>query len=102
MALIDKGKLALRKSGTTFDDEISDLIDAVIADLRNVGIIITETQTAGQPIDVDDPLITRAVMLYMKAEFGYMNDAERFRKAYDYLKCSLSLSDDYITEPEDG
>lgn len=102
MALIDKGKLALRKSGTTFDDEITDLIDAAIADLRNVGIVVTETQAAQEPIEVDDPLITRAIILYLKAEFGYLNDAERFRKAYDYLKCSLSLSDDYITELEEG
>lgn len=100
--LKDKVKLALRLSGTAFDDEVNDNIDAAIADLRLVGIVVTETQEEGSPTEVSDPLLVRAIVLYAKAEFGYLNDAERFRKAYDYLKCSLSLSEDYTTEPEGG
>ena len=34
--------------------------------------------------------------LYGKAEFGFNDDAERYRNAYDYLKCALSLAADYI------
>lgn len=100
MALLDKVKPTLRISAatTTFNDEVADIVNAAIADLRNVGIVVTETQAEGAPIDVSDPLILRAIILYAKSEFGYSEDAERFRKAYDYLKCSLSMSDDYTTE----
>lgn len=35
-----------------------------------------------------------------KAEFGFNDDAERYRNAYDYLKCALSLTADYTEESE--
>ena len=38
--------------------------------------------------------------LYAKAEFGFNDDAERYRNAYDYLKCALSLTADYTEESE--
>ena len=38
--MLDKVKLALRLSGTALDGEVSDLINAAIADLRLVGINI--------------------------------------------------------------
>ena len=47
-----------------------------------------------------DPLLDRAVVLYAKAEFGFNDDAERYRNAYDYLKCALSLTADYTEESE--
>lgn len=93
--LFDKVKLALRASGTAFDAEITDLIEAAIADLRLVGIVVTETQEEGSPTEVSDPLLIRAIILYAKAESGFFDEAERYRKAYDYLKCSLSLAGDY-------
>lgn len=96
--LKDKVKLALRATGTAFDAEITDLIEAAIADLRLVGIIVTETQEEGLPAEVDDPLLVRAIILYAKAESGFFDEAERYRKAYDYLKCSLSLSEEYTEE----
>ena len=87
--MLDKVKLALRLSGTALDGEVSDLINAAIADLRLVGINIP-----------GDPLLDRAVVLYAKAEFGFNDDAERYRNAYDYLKCALSLTADYTEESE--
>ena len=90
----------MRLSGTALDGEVSDLINAAIADLRLVGISVPEVQ--GSPSEkLGDPLLERAIVLYAKAEFGWNNDAERYRKAYDYLKCALSLSGDHI-ESEGG
>lgn len=94
--MLDKVKLALRISGNAFDDEVTDLINAAIADLRLVGIIVPETE--GSTASAVDPLISRAIVLYAKAEFGCNDDAERYRNAYDYLKCALSLAGDYIEE----
>ena len=75
--MLDKVKNALRVKTAAFDDEIQDLIDACKADLRLVSVNV------------------RAIVLYAKANFGYSEDSEKYRAAYDYLKCSLSLAGDY-------
>lgn len=93
--MLDKVKLALRLSSTALDDEVTGLILAAIADLRLVGINLPEDAGASSET-LGDPLLDRAVVLYCKAEFGYNDEAERFRKAYDYLKCALSLSSEHI------
>lgn len=104
--MLDKVKLALRLSGTALDGEVSDLINAAIADLRLVGINIP-AEAGSSSKTLGDPLLDRAVVLYAKAEFGfnddaerYRNAAERYRNAYDYLKCALSLTADYTEESE--
>ena len=84
--MLDKVKLALRLSGTALDGEVSDLINPAEAG--------SSSKTLG------DPLLDRAVVLYAKAEFGFNDDAERYRNAYDYLKCALSLTADYTEESE--
>ena len=53
--MLDKVKLALRLSGTALDGEVSDLINAAIADLRLVGINIpaeagSSSKTLGDPL----------------------------------------------------
>jgi len=88
--MLDKVKLALRISGNAFDDEVADVINAAIADLRLVGIAIPDN--GGSPDVSGDPLLVRAVILYAKANFGYLEDAEKYRSAYDYLKCALCLA----------
>lgn len=95
--MLDKVKNALRVKTAAFDGEIQDLIDACKADLRLVGVNVPEEKppAEGEEPTAGDPLITRAIILYAKANFGYSDDAERYRTAYDYLKCSLSLAGDY-------
>ena len=94
--MLDKVKNALRVKTAAFDDEIQDLIDACKADLRLVGVNVPEdTPAEGKEAAACDPLITRAIVLYAKANFGYSEDSEKYRAAYDYLKCSLSLAGDY-------
>ena len=78
---------------------MSDLINAAIADLRLVGINIP-AEAGSSSKTLGDPLLDRAVVLYAKAEFGFNDDAERYRNAYDYLKCALSLTADYTEESE--
>lgn len=94
--MLDKVKNALRVKTAAFDDEIQDLIDACKADLRLVGVNVPEdTPAEGKEATAGDPLITRAIVLYAKANFGYSEDSEKYRAVYDYLKCSLSLAGDY-------
>ena len=73
------GRLSIRTKSTAFDGEIVDLIRAARKDLENGGL-----------------LPERAVMTYIKAEFGLDNeDADQYRAAYQRLKVSLAMSSDY-------
>lgn len=88
--LTEKMRAALRISSTSekTTEEINDCIAACKADLANDGV---------NRIDEKDGLIIRAVTLYCKAEFGYNNNAEKFRNSYDTLKMRLSMSQEYNT-----
>lgn len=85
------GRLSIRTKSKAFDSEIVDLIHAAREDLALGGVLPERTR------DEEDPLIKRAVMTYIKAEFGLDNeDVDKYRAAYDRLKVSLALSSDYI------
>lgn len=90
MALIDDAKTALRIKTTAYDTEIAPMIDACKHDLELAGVNV---------IDEADPLIQRAVILYVKANFGSNPDSEKYQRSYDMLKCSLALAGDYNTAP---
>ena len=90
MALIDDVKVNLRIKSAAFDSaEIQPIIDACKTDLKLSGV---------NKVEESDPLTQRAVVLYVKASFGFSADSERYQKAYDMLKNSMALSGDYNTE----
>ena len=98
MAMLDDVKAAMRISaGTTaFDDELADLIAAARADLQLSGI------SAAKADDDTDSLIKRAIIVYVKWNFGFDNpDVDRLERAYNLLKGHLTLSQDYIPTPEE-
>lgn len=95
--MLDKVKLALRKTAAVFNDEVTDYINSAIADLRLVGISVPEVGSSDTT--TGDPLLDRAIILYAKSEDNFGGEGDRYRKAYDYLKCALSLSGDH-TESE--
>jgi len=84
--MLEKIKKSLRISNNAFDDEISDLIDSALIDLKISGVVKQ---------DETDPLIIRAVTIYCKAHFGYNENSEKFQNSYDLLKTHLVLSGDY-------
>ena len=89
MALIDDVKKVMRITNTAHDTELTDLINAAIADLKLTGITAESAVTT-------DTLIKRAVMIYVKTNFGWDNtDMEKLQKSYDLLKWHLTLSGDY-------
>lgn len=87
MIMLEKIKKSLRITHTSLDDEIRDLINAALADLRISGVVnLLET----------DPLIIRAVTVYCKANFGLDNpNSEKYQASYESLKNHLSLSGEY-------
>ena len=115
--MLDDVKTVLRISNNAYDAEIEDLIEAAKMDLRlsgvNIDKTVTETYTPEpteenpepEPVDVEvmDPLIKRAIIVYVKANFGWNNpDAENFQQSFWMLKAHLSLSQEYAEVREDA
>lgn len=95
MTILGDVKTLLRISSDAFDGEINDLTLSAIADLQLSGV---------HPSKLDaetDPLVKRAVSLYVKANFGWANeDSDKLQRSYELLKTHLTLSQEY-TESED-
>lgn len=96
-ALLISAKLVLRLHTDKFDPEVSDLIEACVADLlhRNA---IQESQLTSVPVD---PLIKRAIMTYVRAYFGTPEDPERLKADYDEQKATLMMTSGFTTWEED-
>lgn len=90
---IQKVSLALRIVTTAFDSEISDLIDAGLADMGIAGI--TED-------DETDALILRAVITYCRMNFGSPEDYDRLKASYDEQKAQLQMATGYTTWSSDN
>lgn len=79
-------KAAVRIKSDAAGQEVLDLIESCIMDLEISGVYVCSE---------NDPLVKQAVKLYCKANYGYDENTERFREAYESLKISMSLSGDY-------
>lgn len=92
--MLDKVKLALRINNNAYDSEINSLINACKRELELVGIASSNFYTS-------DHMITQAIILYCKSNFGFDNsEAERYQKAYESLKSFLILCPEYAKEKE--
>ena len=45
-------------------------------------------------VDIDNPLINHAIIIYCKAYFGNNPDSEKYLKSYEHMKISLALAGD--------
>ena len=50
--------------------------------------------------EINDCMIVRAITLYVKAEFGFNGNADKFHNSYESLKVHLSMSSEYNTVSE--
>ena len=89
-ALIDKvkGSMRILSKSTVIENDINGSIEACKRELSIAGV---------KNIDETDSLITKAVILYVKADFNYQNMGEKYRQSYESLKTTLSLSSYYNT-----
>jgi hypothetical protein len=95
MALLDKVKVACRVTSTAYDDELTDLIEAGLADM-NITDIDSDLLVSGSELD---PLVQRAVITYCKMNFGYLSDEQyqKFKASYDEQKAQMLMSSNYTT-----
>ena len=83
----------LRITTSALDGEVKDLVNAARDDLVLGGVLPERV------IDEEDPLIKRAISVYVKAEFGLDNDdSVKYQESYESLKIRLMHSERYIKE----
>lgn len=93
MAILEDVKLGLRIIAGSFDAEINDLISTAKADLKISGVIESKIN------DAEDMLVKRAIIFYVKANFGLDNsESDKYSKSYEALKTHLCLSKEYTVE----
>lgn len=76
--LFRKAKIRVRKSSTDMlDDDVSQLIDVAITDLKRIGVHQTYLD------ELEDPLVIEAVLNYVKANYSINGDYERLIGCYN-------------------
>lgn len=91
--ILEDIKHAIRVKTDSVNGEIEDLIAAAKRELEIAGVYIT---------DESEPTAKQAIKLYCKANYGYDENAERFRQAYEALRDSMALSGEYGKVESDG
>lgn len=86
--MLDEARKVLRITTTALDSEITGLLDACKLDLQLAGISL-------ERMAEDDPLLKRAMLTYVKANFGYGQDSDKFLRSYNTLKLLLRDVGDY-------
>ncbi len=82
-----KGDLRISADNTDFDEEIDDLIEQAVADLRASGV---KSGVLDDIIGIVDSNIRRAIILYCKAFFGLENpDKDWYLQHYLNKKAEL-------------
>lgn len=88
MDALGKIKLAMRITTDAFDEELTDLMNAALADLGIAGVNGTQAL-------ITDPLVRTAVITYCKLRFGSPDEYDRLKAAYDEQKAQLSTATNY-------
>lgn len=83
--MLNKVRMALRITTEAFDDELTDLINAGLADLGIAG-------ADGENVVLTDPLTIRAVITYCKMNFGEPDEYDRLKRSYDEQKAQMSMA----------
>ena len=87
-ATLAKIKKALRVVTDAYDDEITDLASAALADLGIAG-------ADGDSVVLTDALTLRAVITYVRMNFGSPEDYDRLKASYDEQKAQMSMATNY-------
>ena len=83
---LNEWKLALRFSHAKLDDDIEANVLACKKDMERVGIVKTNDT---------DPIIHKVIELYLKWQYNYMAEGDKFKQAYEEMRDGLSLCGDY-------
>lgn len=89
-----KQTLGIVETATAKDGELEMLITAGVDDMERAGV----------DVDTTNALVQKAILTYVKANFGISNptDKEKFLKSYQLCLAELSLSEGYKKEDGDA
>ena len=90
--LLEKLRKRIRVMSDSSDEEIDDLVKSCQKELEMAGVYGDES----------DPTYYQAIVLYCKANYGYDEDTERFRMAFQALGDAMNLFGDYDKKEGDG
>lgn len=94
--MLNSVKMALRISVDNhfYDSELLDLIRSGVADIGVVGAkFYFEDDENG--ITIPDALVRRAVITYVRCNFGSPDDYDRVKRSYDEQKAQLRCNQNY-------
>ena len=91
--MLEAVKRALSLTTAFYDDELTELIAAALADLGLAGVDSSL---------VTDPLIIQAVKTYCRANFKSPDDYERLLSSYQAQKGQLQIATGYTEWSDDG
>lgn len=91
--MLEAIKTALRISHSSLDSDIEANIAAGLLELVRAGVSKEKAVEASE-----DPLIYKAVELYVKWQYDFQSKGDKFQAAFEKLRDALSLCDDYKEE----
>lgn len=91
--MLEKVKAALRLTVDVYDEELLDLIQSAMFDLKLVGIDSEKVESGDL-----DPLIRRAIITYCRFSFGSPSDYDKLKASYDEQKAQLISATGYGME----
>ena len=101
--MLSETRTALRITTDAYDEEIASLLSAAAKDLETAGVVIPgkvditfdPNNGADDQSDMDDPLILRAMITYVRMHFGSPDDYARLAESYELQKATLMHASGY-------
>ena len=109
--MLNEAKTALRITTDAYDSEIASLLMAGERDLETAGVIVPGTvdvsfdSSTGEATDsstLTDPLVQRALITYVRKNFGSPADYDRVNESYEQQKAQLMHASGYTRWGDGG
>lgn len=109
--MLNEAKTALRITTAAYDGEIAGLLEAGARDLETAGVIVPGTvdvsfdSSTGEATDnstLTDPLVQRALITYVRKNFGSPADYDRVSESYEQQKAQLMHASGYTRWGDGG
>lgn len=84
-ALLESVKTDLRISHSKLDGDILENVNAARLDMKRLGV----------DADLDNDLVKKAIKLYVRWQYNFENQADRYMNAYQDMILVMSMAKDY-------
>lgn len=100
--MLSEARTALRITTTAYDTELASLLSAAARDLETAGVLVPGAvditfsgTTATDLSTIEDTLVQRAMITYVRMHFGTPPDYDQLVQAYHEQKASLMNATEY-------